>query len=32
MGLGEIRKFESSQLPVWNVLSVVSVNMDPPGC
>jgi len=26
--LGEIRKFQSPYLPVWNVLSVISVNMD----
>jgi len=26
--LGEIRKFQSPYLPVWNVLSVISVSMD----
>jgi len=30
--LGEIRKFESPLLPVWNVLSVIPVNMELPGC
>ena len=28
MCLGEIRKFQSPYLPVWNVLSVISVSMD----
>ena len=30
--LGEIWKSQNLYLPVWNVLSVISVNMDPPGC
>jgi len=29
--LGAIRKFQSPWLPVWNVLSVISVSMDQPG-
>jgi len=28
MCLGEIRNVKSADLPVWNVLSVISVNMD----
>jgi len=30
--LGEIRKFQSPLLPVWNFLSVILVNMELPGC
>ena len=30
--LGEIWKFQSPYLPVWNVVSVIAVNMDPAGC
>jgi len=32
MCAGEIRNFQSPSLPVWNVLSVISVNMDQCGC
>ena len=32
MCLGEIRKFQSPQLPVWNILSVILVNMGLSGC
>ena len=30
--LGEIPKFQSPYLPIWNVLSVISINMNQTGC